>query len=329
MSSPVESASVLQSVLRRVTESPEFRRLASEVAEGARVVSVAGLTSASARALALAALRRETGRRFAVVVAANRDMEAWERDLSFWCGALGVGADDECEPVLSLPASEGDPYAGASPHAETLERRALALWRLAHGRGQFALLSARALVRRTVAPSSLLQAGAQLRRDEGYPPGGLVELLVASGFVREDPVGAVGEVSMRGGRLDVLSPGEGAPPRVEVFGDTADSIREFDPETQLSVAQLQEIELVPMREYAVGADDFRLWAIAARERFADERYARALKDRTVFADEGETFTGWEWLIPLVHPTQGTAFDYLRDAVLVVDEPAGLESFLGN
>src|SRR5437763_6813523 len=43
-SSPVESASVLQSVLRRVTESPEFRRLASEVAEGARVVSVAGLT---------------------------------------------------------------------------------------------------------------------------------------------------------------------------------------------------------------------------------------------------------------------------------------------
>src|SRR5256714_4231088 len=202
MSSTAESASVLQSVLRRVTESPEFRRLAAEVAGDARVVAVAGLTSASARALALAALRRETGRRFAVVVAANRDMESWERDLSFWCGALGVGAGDDCEPVLSLPASEGDPYAGASPHAETLERRALALWRLAHGRGQFALLSARALVRRTVAPSSLLQAGAQLRRDENYPPEDLVELLLASGFVREDPVGAVGEFSMPRGIRD-------------------------------------------------------------------------------------------------------------------------------
>src|SRR3989440_11658143 len=327
MSSPVESASVLQSVLRRVTESPEFRRLASEVAEGARVVSVAGLTSASARALALAALRRETGRRFAVVVAANRDMEAWERDLSFWCGALGVGADDECEPVLSLPASEGDPYAGASPHAETLERRALALWRLAHGRGQFALVSARSLVRRTVAPSSLLQSGALLRRDEDYPPEDLVELLLASGYVREDPVGAVGEVSMRGGRLDVLSPGEGAPPRVEVFGDTADSIRRFDAEIQLSIEQLQTTELVPMRELTVGRDDFRLWAEFARDRWSDESHARALKDRTVYADEGETFAGWEWLIPLVLKTDASAFEYRRDTVLVLDEPAGVEQYV--
>src|SRR2546421_619736 len=327
MSSPVESASVLQSVLRRVTESPEFRRLASEVAEGARVVSVAGLTSASARALALAALRRETGRRFAVVVAANRDMEAWERDLSFWCGALGVGADDECEPVLSLPASEGDPYAGASPHAETLERRALALWRLAHGRGQFALLSARALVRRTVAPSSLLQAGALLRRDEDYPPEDLVELLLASGYVREDPVGAVGEFSMRGGILDVWSPGEDAPVRVEFFGDTVDSIRRFDPETQLSIEQLQTTELVPMRELTVGRDDFRLWAEFARDRWSDESHTRALKDRTVYAAEGETFAGWEWLIPLVVKTDASAFEYLRDTVLVLDEPAEIEQYV--
>src|ERR1041385_6906008 len=121
MSSPVESVPILQSVLRRVTDSPEFRRLAAEVRGGARVVSVAGLTSAAARALALAALQRETARRFAVVVAANRDMEAWERDLSFWCGALG--GREECEAVLSLPASEGDPYAGASAHAEKRPRK--------------------------------------------------------------------------------------------------------------------------------------------------------------------------------------------------------------
>src|ERR1700749_2059756 len=144
MTGPVESVSVLQGVLRRVVEGEEFRRLAAAVSSGARVVSVAGLTSASARALALATLRRETGRRFAVLVAANREMETWERDLSFWCGALGTGEGEACEPVLSLPASEGDPYAGASPHAETLERRALALWHLARGRGQGAIVSARA-----------------------------------------------------------------------------------------------------------------------------------------------------------------------------------------
>jgi transcription-repair coupling factor (superfamily II helicase) len=329
MTKPVESISVLQGVLRRVVEGEEFRRLAAAVASGARVVSVAGLTSASARALALAALRRETGKRFAVVVAANREMESWERDLSFWCGALGVGEREDCGPVLSLPGSENDPYSGASPHAETLERRALALWHLAHGRGQFALLSARALIRRTVAPSQLIQMGAVLKRDEDYPPEDLVEVLLASGYVREDPVGAVGEFSMRGGILDVWSPGEDAPVRVEFFGDTVDSIRRFDPETQLSIEQLQTTEIVPMRELAVGRDDFRLWAEFARDRWSDESHARALKDRTVFADEGETFPGWEWLIPLVVKTDASAFDYLRDAVLAVDEPAGVEQYVAN
>src|SRR4051812_8958535 len=328
MSKSVESVPVLQSALRRVAEGEEFMRLAAEVAGGARVVSLAGLTSAPARALALAALQRETGRRFAVLVAANRDMEAWERDLSFWCAALGV-AEGDCEAVLTLPASEGDPYAGASPHAETLERRALTLWNLARGRGRFVLLSSRALARRTVKPARLLEAGAALKRDGDYPPEDLVEVLLASGYVREDPVGAVGEFSMRGGILDVWSPGEPFPVRVEFFGDTVDSIRRFNPETQLSIEQLQTIEVIPMRELAVGRDDFRLWAEFARDRWGDESHARALKDRTVYADEGETFAGWEWLIPLVAQTEASGFDYLRDTVLVVDEPTGVEQYLAN
>jgi hypothetical protein len=58
MSKSVESVSVLQGALRRVVEGEEYRRLAAAVASGKRVVSVAGLTSAPARALALAALQR-------------------------------------------------------------------------------------------------------------------------------------------------------------------------------------------------------------------------------------------------------------------------------
>ncbi|HEX7175219.1 MAG TPA: transcription-repair coupling factor, partial [Pyrinomonadaceae bacterium] len=327
MSSSVETVSVLQGVLRRVTEWSEFGRLAAEVAGGARVVSVGGLTSAPARALAVAALRRETGKQLAVVVQANRDLEAWERDLSFWAGALG---EDPRGGVLTLPASEGDPYAGTSPHADTLERRALSLWRLARGDAPFVLLSARALVRRTLPPARLLEAGAVLRRDEDYAPEELVEKLLATGYVREDPVGAVGEFSIRGGILDLWSPGQDSPVRVEFFGDTVDSIREFDAETQLSVAQVRETEVVPMREYAVSSGDFRLWAEAARERWADERRGRALKDRTVHAGEGETFAGWEWLIPLLLTTDASALDYLSaETVLVVDEPAGVEQFLGS
>src|SRR5438552_2829705 len=157
----------------------------------------------------------------------------------------------------------------------------------------------------------------------------LVEKFIASGYVREDPVGAVGEFSMRGGILDVWSPGHEAPVRIEFFGDTIDSIREFDPDTQLSTEQLASTEIAPMRELAVTSRDFRHWAAAARERWNDERYARALRDRTAFADEGEAFAGWEWLMALVRERNATVFDYFKDAVLVIDEPSGIESFLGE
>ncbi len=347
MSTVTKKTSVLQSALQTVSDSPEFRRVLDEVKRGARVVSISGLVAAPARALALAALQHETGKQFVVVVPAQRDLENWERDISFWyCALRGV---TDCEDAVAVvPASESDPYAGGSPHPETLEKRALALWRLARrgkqrGTGvppveshaqdaratEFLLLTSRALARRTLAPAEILKAGAVLKRDEDASPEELVDKLTAGGYVREDPIGAIGEFSMRGGILDVWPPGRSAPARIEFFGDTVESIREFDPETQLSTTQLAEIEIAPMRELAVRAADFRDWAARARERWGNERFARSLRDRTVFAEEGESFPGWEWLISLINESSASVFDYFKDAVLIVDEPIAVETFLAN
>jgi transcription-repair coupling factor (superfamily II helicase) len=346
MTAATETTSALQSALRSVIDSAEFQRVLDQISRGAPVVSISGLVAAPARALALAALQHETGKQFAVVVPAQRDLESWERDISFWyCALWGV---TDCEDAVAvLPASESDPYAGGSPHAETLEKRALALWRLArgiqsgtgtppvksHAQGaratDFLLLTSRALARRTLAPEEILKAGAVLRRDEDAAPEELVDKLTAGGYVREDPIGAIGEFSMRGGIMDVWPPGRGAPARIEFFGDTVESIREFDPETQLSTTQLAEIEIAPMRELAVRAADFREWAARARERWGNQRFARSLRDRTVFAEEGESFPGWEWLISLANESSGSVFDYFKDAVLIVDEPIAVETFLAN
>ena len=355
-----ETTSVLQNTLNSVTNSAEFQRVLDDIKRGARVVSISGLVAGPARALALAALQRETGKQFAVVVPAQRDLEDWERDLNFWYCALR-GLAEAKDAVTVLPASESDPYAGGSPHTETLEKRALALWRLARrkqsGKGvrgplrgspagvldssvnhapdntqansDFVLLTSRAMARRTVPPAEVLKAGAVLRRDEDHSPEELVDKLIAGGYVREDPIGAIGEFSIRGGILDVWPPGRSAPARIEFFGDTVDSIREFDPETQLSTVQLAEIEIPPMRELAVRPSDFREWAARARVRWRDSRFARSLRDRTVFADEGEDFPGWEWLISLVHEGSASVFEYLQDAVLIVDEPVAVENYLAS
>ena len=191
------------------------------------------------------------------------------------------------------------------------------------------MLTARALARKTVAPDEIARAGAFLNRDEDYSPEELVEKLMAAGYIREDPVGAVGEFSMRGGILDVWSPGWNAPARVEFFGDTVESIREFDPDTQLSTTQLAHVEVAPMRELIITSRDFRAWAEAARERWADARFARSLRDRTAFADEGEAFGDWEWLMPLVRERQTAVFDYLEKAVLVIDEPSSIDTYLAE
>lgn len=328
MSTTIATNSVLQTALNPITDSAEFRRVFDQIRRGARVISISGLVAAPARALALAALQRETGKQFALVVPAQRDLEGWERDINFWyCALRGVAECDDA--VAVLPASESDPYAGGSPHAETLETRALALWRLAQHKPDLVLLTSRALARRTVAPAQIRNAGALLRRDEDSAPEELLEKLIAGGYVRQDPVGAVGEFSMRGGILDVWPPAHDTPVRIEFFGDTVDSIREFDPETQLSTTQLAQVEIAPMRELIVSAHSFRQWAARARERWRDPRFARSLRDRTVFAGEGEDFPGWEWLISLVDESGASIFDYLKDAVLVIDEPVAVENFLAS
>ncbi len=321
-------------VLRRFLDGKEFQKLVRAVRDGKRVVSLAGLTAEPARALAVAALQHVTKRRVAVIVEANRDLERWERDVCFWSFALDGNRSDDTNSatILTLPASEGDPYAGASPHAETLEERARVLWHLAnhkHDANDIVLLTARGLARRTVTPDEIKQAGATLRRDEDFAPEELIARLVASGYVREDPVRGMGTFSARGGILDVWSAGTSAPVRLEFFGDTIDSIREFDADTQLSTSQLKEIQIVPMREYAVGKDDFRLWSEAARERFSDARFARSLEDRTAYADDGETFAGWEWFIGLSLAESANVFDYLGDAIIVADEPSAIENNLRN
>ena len=296
----------------------EIRR---QIERGTRVISLSGLISPAAKASVLARLHAATGKAFVIVTASNSDMESWLGDLLHFAGG-GTG-------IIALPSFEVDPYAGASPHAETQERRALALWQMRERTAGFVVLPARSLIQRTVSPAAIAAMGCVLRRDADFPPETLVEILFAGGYVREEPLFGPGQFSVRGGIVDVWSPDAETPARVEFFGDTIDSIRTFDADTQLSIAQIDEIAVAPMREAATNAQDLKDWAFFARERFGDDKYFRNLKDRTDFADEGETFSGWEFLLPLVKPLDGTVFDHLPECVFVIDEPPMIERVLGE
>ncbi len=320
----------------------ESKRLHDELKRGTRIISLSGLTSIASKAFVLSELKTKTEKTFVVIADTNKELETWECDLEFFHSRFQIPDSklkksevpnpeseiwNPASGILKLPSFETDVYSGISPHAETQEERALTLWRLTQNAPDFLVVSAKSLVTKTVPPDEMNKLGAVLKRDADFAPEALIEKLVASGYVREEPIKNVGEFSVRGGIIDVWSPTAENPVRLEFFGDTVDSIRQFDAETQLSIGQLPEISIAPMREFSATAKDFKDWAFFAREKFDDERFARNLKDRTQFADEGEDFGGWEFFISLVNPKSASVFDYIKDAIFVADEPALIEQTL--
>jgi transcription-repair coupling factor (superfamily II helicase) len=315
-----------------IESSNEIKNLQGEISRGTRVLNLSGLTSIAAKAYILSEIQRETEKTFVIVTDLNTDLETWESDLDFF--QKSVSDQDsrlktQDSRLLTLPSFEADVYSGVSPHAETQEKRALTLWNLTNNKPNFLILSAKSLITKTPSPDELKKLGAILKRDEDFPPEDLIEKLMASGYKREEPIANIGEFSMRGGIIDVWSPDSETPVRIEFFGDTVDSIRSFDAESQLSIAQLKETSIAPMREFAATSEDFKLWTKVAREKFEDEKFARNLKDRTDFAKEGEDFSGWEFLMPLIHPRRSSIFDYLKDCIFIIDEPTLIEQHLGD
>ena len=123
----------------------------SAVESGERLLCLNGVTSPASKAFIIHELHKFLSRPIAVIAATNAELEALENDLLFWLTHSGSNESS----LVTLPSYETDPYAGVSPHAETLEKRALALWQLASGKGDLVLASARSLVTR--AQSTQLQ----------------------------------------------------------------------------------------------------------------------------------------------------------------------------
>ena len=303
-----------------------LQKLGDIVAGRAKITSLSGLISISAKAYVLSRLRSENKLPLIIVTDSNEDAEQWQCDLEFWTERSGTASETT---ILTLPSFETDVYSGASPHAETQERRALTLWHLAHGSADIVILSAKSLITRVDPPEAIRKLGAVLRINEDCPPDELIDRLAGVGYVHEEPLNNVGQFSVRGGILDIWPANADQPVRIEFFGDTVESIRQFDPETQLSIKKVDEVSVPPMREFSAAPQDFKDWAFFARQRFTDERVARNLRDRTDFAEEGESFSGWEFLMPLIKPRNASAFDYIGDSILVFDEPVVIEHHLSS
>jgi transcription-repair coupling factor (superfamily II helicase) len=150
--------------------------------------------------------------------------------------------------VLPFPSQEVDPYRGMTAHFGVASARARALYAIATATARVVVASTAALMPRISSPARLRSASLELKPNQDISPTDLGELLVDAGFSREDPADEHGEFAIRGGILDVYPAGDAPPVRLEFVGDTIESLRTYDPATQRSLAPIDQLAIVPLRD---------------------------------------------------------------------------------
>jgi transcription-repair coupling factor (superfamily II helicase) len=204
-----------------------------------------------------------------LVVPRERDVDEMASDLRTLAAEAGLAGE-----VLALPAPGPPPFRGLPRHADASARRAAALLQ---ARSALAVVASPAgLLRPSLAPRLLETRVVHLRAGDEMTPEILLEALDEGGYAREDPVTAPGQVARRGGILDVFPSDRGEPVRIEFFGDTVESLRRFDPDTQRATGPVDSLVTLPL------ADVFATRSILAalpgvlRERFGSRREAQGL-----------------------------------------------------
>ncbi|MBX9779355.1 MAG: transcription-repair coupling factor [Chitinophagaceae bacterium] len=124
--------------------------------------------------------------------------------------------------------------------------RTEALTKLAQGGNKKIIITyPEAIFEKVILPTTLSNNIITIKTNDTINPEGLMELFVMYGFERTDFVYEPGQFALRGGILDIYSFGNEKPYRVELFGNEVDSIRIFDPETQLSERKLLQVTIIP------------------------------------------------------------------------------------
>jgi transcription-repair coupling factor (superfamily II helicase) len=286
---------------------PGKRLTLAGVADGAEGLIVGDL------ARSLAARSEAPATSLVVVCRDGARMAALARAVAFFAPDVAM---------LEFPAWDCLPYDRASPHASVVAQRMIALSRFARvkrRRGPAMLLTTvNAALQRV--PPKIAIAGQSLSAAPGnlLDMDGVVRWLELNGFSRVSTVREPADYAVRGGIIDLYAPGMELPIRLDFFGDTLESIRSFDPESQRTVGQLHALDLVPAAEFQLTTETIRRF----RTGYAAAFGAPARDDLLYEAvSEGRRHQGMEHWLPLFHERMETLFDYLPGTPVVLEPQA--------
>jgi transcription-repair coupling factor (superfamily II helicase) len=297
--------SLVSELLARVGRRPVVEEAVDNLRRSGGFVRLDGLTD-PAKTLVATLAATELGRPAILVVESNQRAEALLEPLRWFYRAV---TGKPGHRVVHLPALEVLPYDRRSPHAEISEDRAVALWRLANGDADVMIAPVQAALWRMRESEFYRHLARTIERDQDIPHRELLDFLSSAGYDKQTTCEMPGQFAVRGGIIDVFSPEAPQPVRIELLGDTIESIRAFDPNTQRSTNPMERATLLPLTEFPRHAEVLqRLRVPTASGREDDEAPAGF-------------YPGWEFQEILLEDRKSTLFDLAIDPLVIEDEPS--------
>ncbi len=246
-------------------------------------------------------------RMLAVVVASATDAQRLLAEIP-WFGNK-EGAELRCH---MLPDWETLPYDAFSPHQDLVSERLATLHEVRTGQCDVLLVPATTALLRMAPPSFLAAYTFFFKQGEKLDEAQLKAQLTLAGYTHVSQVMSPGEYSVRGGLIDLFPMGSALPYRLDLFGDTIETIRTFDADTQRSLYPVREVRLLPGREFPM--DEAARTAFRSRWR---EEFEGDPSRSPIYKDIGNGIApaGIEYYLPLFFEETATLFQYLPDETM--------------
>ncbi|MBL8473578.1 MAG: transcription-repair coupling factor [Rhodocyclaceae bacterium] len=259
----------------------------------------------SADALFLAELARTSRPRPLVVLTPDpQDAQRLAEECAWFAPGLRV---------MQLPDWETLPYDQLSPHQDLVSERLASLYAVSRGEFDLLLVPATTALYRLAPPSYLAAHTFFLKRGDRLDAEKLRAQLALAGYSHVTQVVSPGEFSVRGSLIDLFPMGTALPLRIDLFDDEIDSLRTFDVDTQRTVYPVDEIRLLPAREFPIDEKGRTRFRQRFRELFPDATKSAVYKD----ISSGALPAGIEYYLPLFFESTAALFDYLPAATTLV------------
>ncbi|HRN62981.1 MAG TPA: CarD family transcriptional regulator, partial [Luteimonas sp.] len=233
-----------------------------------------------------------------------------------------LGGDDTL-PVLAFPDWETLPWDRFSPHPDITSQRLATLLRLpALKRSAIVIVPVQTLLQRLAPLRHVVGGSFDLRVGQRLDLDSEKRRLDSAGYRNVPQVFDPGDFAVRGGLLDVYPMGATEPYRIELFDDSIETIRAFDPESQRSLDKVEALRMLPGREVPTHEDALGDAFDRLRERFdVDSRRSALMQDLKA----GIAPAGIEYYLPLFFDDTATLFDYLAPGTLPLVDDGALEA----